>query len=109
MAIKEDLRLREIYDRVTERRRSGPPQHGDSWGPWTCDTEDMSLVHDYATTYRIPLSECKNSVEILSHIARVSGMDGYGWAEANDVGYLVEAFDYLTEGWTQELGYGLGH
>ena len=63
-----------------------------TWGRWTFDEHNLTLVHEAQMAYEIDLEECTTSAETLDWIAQVAGKQ---WIASTDLGDLVRALDEL--------------
>ena len=82
-----------------------PPRHGDHWGRWRYDAENMVLYDTKGWGYWIALRDIKDSASVLDWIAQLYDKN---WTTAEDIGDLIDAFDDLFEGLQSKVcGFGI--
>ena len=68
------------------------------WGPWSYDSQAYQVVGRFPApgrqprTYKVFLSQCRNSAEILDGIAQFAGK---AWTTPKQVGHLVVVLNDL--------------
>ena len=82
-----------------------PPAHGDYWGRWRYDAENMVLEDTQGWGYWIPLQDIKDSASVLNWLAQLYEKN---WTTDKDIGNLFDAFDDLFGGLQSKIcGFGI--